>query len=512
MLNTNQNNNQSANVAKNLIKADVNDVIQQPNGKEILITQYDNFKKYVEQQEQEQKAENSKNKTLAITDLLDRIYHNLIVGESISDKSQQKRVLATISNIFNTSKNLSIDLCRHINPENKHCYLFNGSYWQDINENILRKFLLNCVAKLSDTTDDRYKYSDFQKKIYENFYMNLPFYEPIIENDVVMLNLRNGILRCDHQGVKLISHDKKYFFVYELDYDYQPTATAEKFDTFLLRVLPDENSRLLLQELVGFALTRCLKLEKCGILYGKGRNGKSVFFELIRAVFGNFNVSTVPFKDLSEKHYLARIDNTLINYCTELGNRIDKPTFKQVVSGEPLEARHKYGHPFTVTVYGKLLCNGNELPTNIGSDPAFYSRVKIVHFAETIPDDEIDVKLADKIKADELSGLLNWALVGMVRLLKNQKFTECEKSNQILEQYKKDNNSVALFIEEHGYIPNKNAEPVLLSILFVKYKSFCEHELFKALHIQGFAKELRNLDFEVNSSSKNKTVVYATNQ
>jgi putative DNA primase/helicase len=510
MLNTTAqaNNNHEA---KHLNKVDVNDLMQQ-SGTDVIIEQYRYSQEKSKQQEQQQKSDNSNNKTLTITDLLDRIYHNLIIGESISSKKMSNRIMATINNIFNTSKTLDIEICKHFNPENKQCYIFNSSYWQPVNENILRQFLKACVAKLSDVTDERYNYSDFQKKLYETFFMNLPFYQPVMESDVVMLNLRNCILRCDITGSKNIPHDKKYFFLYELDYDYDITATAEKFDTFLLRVLPDESSRLLLQELVGFALTRCLKLEKCAILYGKGRNGKSVFFEIIRSLFGNYNISTVPFKYLSEEHYLARIENSLINYCTELGNRVDKQIFKQIVSGEPLEARHKYGQPFTVTIYGKLMCNGNDLPTNIGSDPAFYSRVKIVHFTETIPDDEIDIFLADKIKTDELSGILNWAVVGMNRLLQTREFTKCEKSNQILEQYKKDNNSVALFIEERGYTPNKNVKPTALSTLFTEYKSFCEHGLFKALHVQGFAKELRNLDFEVNSASKNKTVVYATNQ
>lgn len=510
MLNTKTkaNNNHDA---KHLKKLDTNDLMQKV-GTVGVIAQYASKQEKAKQQEQQQKAENSNNNKLAIADLLERIYHNLIVGESITDKSQQKRIIIAINSIFNTSKRLDIEICKHFNPDNRQCYIFNGSYWQPINENVLKQFLKDCVAKLSDANDDKYTYSEFQKKLYENFFINLPFYQPVVEPDVVLLNLRNCILRCDITGEKSIPHDKQYFFLYELDYDYDKTATAVKFETFLLRVLPYEKSRLLLQELTGFALIRCLKLEKCGILYGKGRNGKSVYFELIRAVFGNYNISTVPFKYLSEEHYLARIENTLLNYCTELGNRIDKPTFKQIVSGEPLEARRKYGQPFTVNIYGKLMCNGNELPTNIGSDPAFYGRVKIVHFAETIPDDEIDVFLADKIKADELSGILNWAIIGMKRLLETRKFTDCERSNQVLEQYKKDNNSVALFIEERGYKPDNNANPILLSKVFTDYKIFCENGLFRALHVQGFSKELRNLDFIVNSASKNKTVVYVTNQ
>ena len=88
-----------------------------------------------------------------------------------------------------------------------------------------------------------------------------------------------------------------------------------------------------------------------------------------------------------------------------------------MTSGEPIEARLPYGQPFTISRYAKLAFNCNELPTVPEHNHAFFRRFLIVPFNETIEDARQDKQLASKIIADELPGVLNWALVGLARLL-----------------------------------------------------------------------------------------------
>ena len=48
-------------------------------------------------------------------------------------------------------------------------------------------------------------------------------------------------------------------------------------------------------------------------------------------------------------YYRAMIANKLVNYASEINGKLIASLFKQLVSGEPVEARLPYGRPFTLT-------------------------------------------------------------------------------------------------------------------------------------------------------------------
>ena len=78
----------------------------------------------------------------------------------------------------------------------------------------------------------------------------------------------------------------------------------------------------------------------------------------------------------------------MVNYASELNRGLEADTFKQLISGEPIEARLPYGQPFTLTDYAKFIFNCNELPTEVEHTHAFFRRFLIVPFPVTIPEAE----------------------------------------------------------------------------------------------------------------------------
>jgi putative DNA primase/helicase len=76
----------------------------------------------------------------------------------------------------------------------------------------------------------------------------------------------------------------------------------------------------------------------------------------------------------------------------------------------------------------KLIFAANEVPrTEIDFSDAFFRRFSIIEFPHTFKDGDpnTDVNLLEKLTTqEELSGILNWALEGLLRLLKNKCFTE----------------------------------------------------------------------------------------
>ena len=80
--------------------------------------------------------------------------------------------------------------------------------------------------------------------------------------------------------------DKNDFLTYQLPFEYNPEAKAEKFNIFLSEVLIEKELQEVLSEYLGYIFIKnnVLKLEKVLLLYGGGQNGKSVLFDIISIV------------------------------------------------------------------------------------------------------------------------------------------------------------------------------------------------------------------------------------
>ncbi len=178
---------------------------------------------------------------------------------------------------------------------------------------------------------------------------------------------------------------------YQLPFRYDSKAEAPLFEAYLNKVLPDQERQKVLAEYLGFVFIKhgsnALKEEKALILYGTGANGKSVFFEIVNALLGEENVSSYSLQSLTNDngYFRAKIANKLVNYASEINGTLEASIFKQLVSGEPVEARLPYGQPFTLKQYAKLVFNCNELPKDVEHTNAYFRRFLIIPFDVTIP-------------------------------------------------------------------------------------------------------------------------------
>lgn len=166
------------------------------------------------------------------------------------------------------------------------------------------------------------------------------------------------------------------------------------FDKYLLRVLPDSQSRDVLSEFLGWIFIRDLKLEKALFLLGSGHNGKSVFFELINALLGSQNVSNLGLSDLSHPKNRPELGLALLNFGSEISDRCKVDLFKKLTSGEPVPARKLYNDTYMMNDYARLAFAANVLPANTEHTIGFFRRFLIVPFTQTIGEDEKDPDLA----------------------------------------------------------------------------------------------------------------------
>jgi len=263
------------------------------------------------------------------------------------------------------------------------------------------------------------RFVQFREQRVKQFLAKAYLPTPESNKDTVLINLQNGTFEISPQGTNLRPFDRSDFITYQLPFEYYPQAKAPLFEAYLNRVLPDKERQKVLAEYLGYVFIKhgsnALKEEKALVLYGSGANGKSVFFEIVNSLLGVENVSSFSLQSLTNDngYFRAKLANKLVNYASEINGNLEASIFKQLVSGEPVEARLPYGQPFILKQYAKLIFNCNELPKDVEHTNAYFRRFLIIPFDVTIPPQEQDKRLHTKIIEKELSGVFNWVLEGL---------------------------------------------------------------------------------------------------
>jgi len=386
------------------------------------------------------------------------------------------------------------------------------TFWAEIEKDEFQKFLGEAAEKMGVRWDNAQDYQ-FREQLFKQFLATEYLSNPPGDNNRVLINLQNGTFEISPQGTKLRPFDRSDFITYQLPFEYSPQAKAPLFEAYLNKVLPDPERQRVLAEYLGYVFIKNgfegLKLEKALILYGTGQNGKSVFFDIVTALFGRKNISNYSLQSLTEEKgfYRARITNMLLNYASEINGKLETSLFKAMVSGEPIEACLKYGQPFTMTDYAKFIFNCNELPKDVEHTNAYFRRFLIIPFDVTITEQEKDSELAKKIVEKELSGVFNWVLQGLNRLLEQKRFSDCEAAKKAVEQYKTESNSVQMFLNENEYIGSPTNYK-LITELYQDYRAFCIDDGVPPFKKTNFIKQLRALGLVVDRASQNKLVAF----
>ncbi len=439
---------------------------------------------------------------------VDRVNFKSIAGIPEEDEIPQwQLIVIVVDELLNLTRLNRWGLCKH----RDFLYLYNGAYWHVLDADELTTFLGEVSNRLSVPLH-RSRHFDFRKKLIKQFntVANMP--APENDSETTCINLLNGTLEIGSQKTILRPFNRNDFLKYQLPFQFNSKTTAPKFQNFLDEVLPQKELQFILAEYIAYLFipNHRLKLEKTLLLYGVGANGKSVFFDIINALLGRDNISTYTLANLTNDngYYRAMLGNKLLNYASEINRKLDTSFFKQLVSGEPIEARLPYGNPFILENYAKLLFNTNELPVDVEHTNAYFRRFIIIPFDKVIPDENQDKNLAQKIIKSELPGVLNWVLEGLNRLTKKENFTHSDLVLQQVTKYKQEADTTFLFIEENGYIPDES-DTTTLKDLYASYKAYCYENNYRLLSNRNFKKRLVSHHF-LTQKTRVGQVVYCT--
>jgi putative DNA primase/helicase len=428
-------------------------------------------------------------KGLELSESEDKLYDELAKKMQKFKLSKNHYLILCIEQLLKIAVANKWGLCK----KNGFIYLYNGSYWSEIDKECFQSFLGNVALKMG-VEKFKCKIHTFKDELFKQFMADAYLPTPKTKKNNVLINLQNGTFEITPTKRGLRPFESKDFITHQLPFEYEPQATAPLFQKYLDEVLPDKDKQRVFAEYCGYIFIKpsVLKLEKMLILYGTGANGKSVFFEILNALLGTENISNYSLQSLTNDngYFRAKIANKLVNYASEINGKLETDIFKQMASGEPIEARLPYGEPFILSEYAKLIFNCNELPKDVEHTPAFFRRFLIIGFDVTIPEANQDKQLANKIIENELSGVFNWILKGLDRVLEQKNFSKCESVDNARSNYELQSDSVKMYIDEFEYVTS--TEYTSIKTLYDQYKIFCLDDGYRPVKKSNFMKRLEN--------------------
>jgi len=385
------------------------------------------------------------------------------------------------------------DLVKYFDKEHEYTtmeianivHTYDGMKWKDISRNRIHNF-----SEVNfDPSPNNQMCNEFEAKLKRTKLRNQDWYQCD-----GFINFQNGVLDLDNNT--LIEHSSEYGFKYVLPFDYDPTADCPMFKKFLQDVTLDRPDLIdLLVEFMGYSLANVDPQlgQKALILYGDGSNGKSVFIEILRALAGTDNYSTLSMgSEVNKLENRYQLQGKLFNVSEETPNNamVESSVFKALVSGGEVQARKLYCDAFSMRNYAKIIMACNELPRSSDMSHGMLRRLLIVPFNATFTKENRDIHIVSKLK-EELSGIFNLAILGLNRFKVQDGFTESETVEHEIDNYVNDNDTVQNFILDHcNTLPTTE---VSVSKLYSSYAFFCENGNLVPLNKIRFGKRIKQI-------------------
>lgn len=195
------------------------------------------------------------------------------------------------------------------------------------------------------------------------------------------------------------------------------------------------------QEFLGYCLVPHTKAQKSLFLVGEGGAGKSILGVILDCLLGRAMISVSNSQEfLQDKFKLPELEHKLVLYDDDLDNKALEGTgiYKKLITNQQeIIADRKYGHPFPLTPYVKLVSCCNEmLQSTYDQTDGFYRRLLPLVIKPKRKDFAPDKDFADKIR-NEKEYIVAWAVQGLIRLSnRNWEFTISKRTSDYLESKK----------------------------------------------------------------------------
>jgi putative DNA primase/helicase len=281
-----------------------------------------------------------------------------------------------------------------------------------------------------------------------------------------------------------------------------PQGDCPRFRVFLERITGgDQELVAYIQRVLGYGLTGLTREHALFFGYGTGANGKSVLLSTVAGILGEYH-KTAPIETFTasngDRHPtdLASLRGARLVTATETeeGRRWAESRIKQLTGGDTVAARFMRQDFFEYRPAFKLIIAGNHKPALRSVDEAIRRRFHMIPFAVTIPPEERDANLGEKLK-DEWAGILAWLVEGCLEW-QAEGLKPPKAVREATEAYLSAEDSLAAWLEER--CERNAAEWTASASLFASWSAWANAAGENAGNNKRFAQALESRGFVSN--------------
>lgn len=315
-----------------------------------------------------------------------------------------------------------------------------------------------------------------------------------LDSDRYLLGCQNGVINL--KTGQLFFAQPEMLITKRVASTFDPKAKCPLWIDFLQGVtLQDVEMVDYLQRAVGYTLTGDVGEEVLHFAHGFGRNGKSVFANILAKLFADYAV-TAPADLLMRRdkagptNDIARLVGARLVMANETrnGQAMDDLTLKTLVSTERISARFLHQEFFDFWPTHKIWIRGNHKPLIRDETDGAWRRIRLLPFELSIDEHSIDPKLEEKLQA-ELPGILAWAVEGCLEW-QRRGLQPPQRIRAASNAYRKDCDFFGDFLDE-GYVLDASAR-ISQRQLWGAYRLWCEDNGFRSGSKKQFTRRLED--------------------
>jgi len=271
-----------------------------------------------------------------------------------------------------------------------------------------------------------------------------------------IIALKNGLLDWSVYPYRFMENTENYYTLNYLPYEWKGEKDSDLWLDYLVDVTDADVEMFdMLQMWAGYCLMPHLRMkQRFMLIKGEADTGKSVFCDVLRAMLGERNVSTVPLAKFDDPHFVIESYGKFLNLSDEseemLLDRTVENNLKHYTGGTAFQWKRMYHDAFSAYPTAKLMISTNHLPKFTDSSEGIWTRLLYAPFNKVFPEHKQNKNLKEQLKATELPGILKWAIEGARKLQQNNfKFVIPEVSKEAVLNYRKEVNPELTFLEEN---------------------------------------------------------------
>lgn len=313
----------------------------------------------------------------------------------------------------------------------------------------------------------------------------------------LLVNLAHGMY--DIMKQELIPRRVEDVFDYYINIRYKPHCTlddAPNFKRYIETSVGMDQLECLLRVL-GYCISSLTKGRKAFVFYGIGRTGKSTILNVLEAVIGGGLVSHEPFHTMSGERAKAHYEGKRVNISRETSTKPNRneESFKSLISCEFTTGSEKYEKQRDFVATLSFVFAGNSDIDFTFMDDAILDRLVYIIFNKTIPEEEIDLDLEEKLLAEK-DVIFSLALDSLKGLIEDKyDFKMAPIAEEHIKHRRYLIHTAESFLDEKCKLSKSGK--VTKRALYAAYKAFCKANALKADGRNTFYDKVRNYNASI---------------